>query len=127
MDSTRNNEEMTTEIALSEEQIEAETEDLSAGLYTYVFKKPFEWDGKIYGQLTFDFDSLTGRDTLAIERELNANRIMVVVRTLSAEFQVRAAARACTEKIGIDALEALPAKDFEKIMNHVRNFFASAD
>lgn len=113
------------EIVLSEEEIEEERE--SSGYYKHVFKKPFEWEGKVYGSLAFDFESLTGRDTLAVERELAAKNIIPVVRSLSLPFQMLIAVRASTEPIGTDMLEALPIKDFEKIMNRVRIFFISAE
>jgi hypothetical protein len=112
-------------IVLTDEEIEEERE--GSGYYKHVFKKPFEWEGKVYGSLTFDFESLTGRDTLAVERELAAKNIIPVVRSLNLPFQIRIAARACTETIGIDMLEALPIKDFERIMNRVRIFFISAE
>lgn len=116
-----------SEIILTEEEIEEAKEEIGKGTYTHVFKKPFQWEGKTYGQLTFDFESLRGKDLLAIERELAAKNIFTVVRTLNVEFQIRIASRACTEKIGTDALEAMQIKDVETILNRVRGFFASAD
>ena len=62
-----------------------------------------------------------------VERELEAKHIFTVVRSLNIEFQMRIAARACTSPIGTDMLEALPIKDFERIMNRVRAFFAAAE
>ena len=38
--------------------------------YTLKFKKPFEYDGQSYTELTFNWDALTGEDSLAIEAEL---------------------------------------------------------
>lgn len=114
-------------VVLTPEQIAEEQEEMGAGTYVHVFTKPFEWEGKVYGQLVFEFDKLTGRDTLAVERELAAKNIFTVVRSLNIEFQMRIAARACTSRIGTDMLEALPIKDFEKIMNRVRAFFAAAE
>lgn len=114
-------------VVLTPEQIAEEQEEMGAGTYVHVFAKPFEWEGKLYGQLVFEFDKLTGRDTLAVERELAAKNIFTVVRSLNIEFQMRIAARACTSRIGTDMLEALPIKDFEKIMNRVRAFFAAAE
>lgn len=114
-------------IVLTEEQVEEEQEEMSAGRYVHVFSKPFQWEGKTYGQLAFNFENLTGRDTLAIERELAAKHIYMVVRALNLDFQMRVAARACESRIGIDMLEALPIRDFEKIMNRVRAFFAAAE
>lgn len=114
-------------IVLTPEQIEEEQEEMGAGTYVHVFAKPFQWEGKTYGQLVFEFDKLTGRDTLAVEREMAAKNIFAVVRSLNTEFQMRIAARACTSPIGTDMLEALPIKDFEKIVNRVRAFFAAAE
>ena len=116
-----------TEIIISDEEIEEMEEKMGEGAYTHIFKKPFQWEGKTYGQLTFDFESLKGKDILAVERELAAKNIFTVVRSLNVEFQIRIASRACTEKIGTDALEAMPIKDVERILNRVRGFFASAD
>lgn len=114
-------------VILTPEQIAEEQEEMGAGIYVHVFTKPFQWEGKVYGSLTFDFESLTGRDTLAVERELAAKNIFTVVRSLNIEFQMRIAARACTSPIGTDMLESMPIKDFEKIMNRVRAFFAAAE
>lgn len=116
-----------TAIVVTDDQIEEELEETSAGRYVHVFSKPFQWEGKTYGQLVFNFENLTGRDTLAIERELAAKHIYMVVRALNLDFQMRVAARACESRIGIDMLEALPIRDFEKIMNRVRAFFAAAE
>lgn len=115
------------EIVLTEEEIEEEREKMGRGVYEHIFRKPFEWEGKTYGKLVFDFEKLTGRDTLAIERELSAKGIYTIVRRLNIEFQMRVAARACNEKLGTDALEAMPIRDFEQIMNRVSGFFSVTD
>ena len=115
------------EIVISAEDVEDMKEEMGNGVYEHVFKVPFQWEGKTYGKLVFDFEKLKGRDILAVEKELAANSIFTVVRRLNVEFQIRIAARACTEKIGTDALEAMPIRDTERILNRVSGFFANAD
>ena len=80
------------EIKLDENTVEEAREEMEAGIYEHVFTKPFEWEGKKYGSLKFNFDKLTGKDTLAIERELAAKNIFTVVRSLTVECQMRAPA-----------------------------------
>jgi len=97
-----------------------ETEEI--GAYVHVFKKPFVYQGKTYERLTFDFGSLTGRDSLAIENELQALGKMVLTPEFSGEFLIRMAARACTEKIGSDAMEQMPMRDYNRIRSRARTF-----
>lgn len=97
-----------------------ETEE--TGAYVHVFKRPFEYQGKTYDQLTFDFDSLTGRDHLAIENEMQAMGKLLLNEKFSGEFMIRAAARACTEKIGYDAFELMPFREYSKIRSEIRSF-----
>ena len=54
--------------------------------YTHVFKKPFTYEDKTYEQLTLDFGSLTGRDFMAIDREVRERegRVPIVPVQLSA-------------------------------------------
>ena len=51
--------------------------------YTLKFKKPFEYDGQSYTELTFNWDALTGEDSLAIEAELQAMGKFIVSPTFS--------------------------------------------
>ena len=115
-------------VKISEDEIEAAMADEvnSRDVYFHTFSRPFEWEGKTYETLTFDFGALTGRDSLAIEAELLAMGKPVAVREIVGEYQIRAAVRACREKIGVDALEAMPLKDCNRILNHVRNFLLAA-
>jgi hypothetical protein len=124
---------MTTEnrdsAAVNDEEYAATTEDaqIAEGTYTHKFKKPFTHMGKTYEELNFDFTSLTGRDGLAIETELQALRIPALVPSLSAPYLVRLAAKACTERIGSDAFELMPLQDYERIKNAARSFLLSAE
>lgn len=88
--------------------------------YRHKFKKPFEWCGKKYTTLDFNFGKLTGRDSLAIYSELRAKNIIVVSPKYSPEYQICLAARACG--LGTDAFEAMPLWDFEKIIGKTKGF-----
>lgn len=90
------------------------------GVYTHVFKKPFEYEGKTYETLTFDFERLTGRDMVSIEAEMQMNNEYALAPEISRSFQAKMAAKAAG--IGADVLDAMPIKDFNRITNAARGF-----
>lgn len=96
---------------------DSDTESLN---YTHVFKKPFEFEGKIYDKLTFDFESLLGADMIAVENEMAAVGEYVLSPEISTSFMSKLAARAAG--VGSDLIENLPICDFGKIKNKSRNF-----
>ncbi len=105
-------------------------EELLDGVYTHTFAKPVLYDGKTYEKLTFDFDSLTGGDSLDVESELMARNHPVFVRNIDGEYLIRMAAKACTERgadnkrvIGHDIFRLMSAKDYGKITNIAKRFF----
>lgn len=114
------------EAAELKDALEREIEDSRGGVYTHTLKKEITWEGKTYGSLNFDFAALTGRDLIDIERELKALRLNTTARTFSADFQIRAAARACDAPIGVDMLEQLPFNDLNMILTKVQNFMIYA-
>ena len=85
-----------------------------------------DFEGRTYDTLTFDFSKLSGDDDIAIENELQALGKPVVVAEMSGEYQIRLAARACKERLGVDAFTAMPLRDFRRIRNRVRSFLLSA-
>ena len=91
-----------------------------AGIYTHTFKKPFEYEGKTYTELTFNFERLSGRDMVSIETEMQMNNEYALAPEISRSFQGKMAAKAAG--IGSDVLEAMPLKDFNKITNAARSF-----
>lgn len=99
----------------------------NASVYTHVFKKPFVYDGKEYSKLHFDFDKLTGADSLNVEDELSAQGIMVMVPTFSGQFLIRIAARACQEKIGVDGFLRMRIADMNRIRTKTRNFMLDSE
>lgn len=106
----------------------AEKEAKNSGYsYTHKFRKPFEYQGQTYTELTFDWDKLTGNDGLAIENELQQIGKPVIVPTFSGEYLVRLAARACTERIGADGFGNMPIADYNKIRSAARSFLLKSE
>ena len=95
--------------------------------YAHKFRKPFEYDGKQYSEITFDWGSLTGEDGLSIENEMQQLGKPVVVPTFSGEYLIRLAAKACTEKIGSDAFKQMLISDYNKIRNVARSFLLKSE
>lgn len=95
--------------------------------YALKFKKPFEYDGQSYTELAFNWDALTGEDSLAIEAELQAMGKFIVSPAFSGEYLVRMAAKACTIPIGQDLLRALPISDYNRIRSAARSFLLSTE
>ena len=112
---------------------QAKAAGVGTGAYTHIFRKPFSYEGRTYEELTFDWESLTGNDSLAIENEVVARGKTLVVPAYTGEYLVGMAARACTERsedgrrvIGTDVIRAMPLGDFQKICNRARNFLLRA-
>lgn len=77
--------------------------------------KPFEFCGETYEKIEMDFDKLTGADIEAIEEELYAQTKFVVVKEeWSKRYQRHLAAKAAG--VPNDMIEALPARDYKKIV-----------
>lgn len=91
--------------------------------YTRVFKKPFEFEGKTYDKLTFDFEGLLGSDMIAVENEMAAVGEYVLSPEISTSFLSKMAARAAG--VGSDLIEHLPIRDFGKIKNKSRDFLVT--
>lgn len=102
-------------------------EDTNEALYTHTLKKPLEYNGKTYTEFSFDFEKLTGKDSLLVEDELQRQGIMVMVPTFNSTYLIKIAARACTETVGSDAFEAMGISDFNRLRNKVRNFLLTSE
>jgi len=96
-------------------------------VYTHKFKKPFTYQGKTYAELTFDFDSLHGQDSLDIMRELQVRGETVIVKTMSDPYLMCMAAKACSGQIGSDAFALMKLKDHNKILGAARAFLHSME
>lgn len=114
-----------TEIA-AEEVIGSDsvlTEEVSA-LFTHKLTKTIEYEDNKFDEITFDFDSLTGGDSLDVENELSSKGHFIVLKTADSEYLIRMCAKACITK-GVDTgfFRIIPVKDYNKIMNSVKRFF----
>lgn len=119
---------------IDDQEYEAAMEEArtSASAFTYEFKNPFTFEGETFKKLSFDFDALTGKDSLAIESELTALGRPVIVPELSGDYLIRMAMRACTTtrkngmKLGVDAFAAMPIAAYIKIRSRARSFLMRA-
>ncbi len=121
-----------SEEELSAAQSEAETEnkEMSAdnGKRIMILKKPIEKMGTVYRELHFDFDKLTGKDSLEVEEEIETiTKLTVVAPALNLEYLIRISARACDEPIGRDDIVNMNLSDFNHIRNIARNFMLRSD
>ncbi|MCL2487768.1 MAG: hypothetical protein FWE80_03710 [Oscillospiraceae bacterium] len=115
-----------TDTAAAEEQEYAEAMkavENNKGTYTHKFVEPFVWMGKTYTELRFDWGSLTMTDTYNIEEELRiTGKKSVVSKKFDTYFHAAMAARACTEKIGTDAIDAMSMADGLEILERAQLF-----
>lgn len=93
------------------------------GVYTHTFTTPYEYEGKKYDEIAFNFNRLTGRDMLSIEADMQAQNEYALAPEISRAFQCRMAARAAG--IGADVIEGMSMKDFNRITNAARDFLIS--
>lgn len=116
--------------AAQAEQLEAEARAESGiGTYTHVFQEPFTYEGMTYDKLIFNWRSLSGKDSVSIERELLNRNVTTIIAAFTPEYLAGMAARACTYRnddgfrtVTTDTLYALPLPDFQQICNAARRF-----
>ena len=128
-------ESMAETLAEAAEQIEADAleKEPDSERYTHYFKRPFTYQGRTVETLTFDWDTLSGRDSLASERELRTKNITLVIPAYTGEYLVGMAARACVDRteegkrfVGTDMIQAMPLGDFQQITKQARYFLIRA-
>jgi len=121
---------MAKEILNTEELDEAieEAGQETANDYTHHFKKPFNYNGIEYSELHFNFDDLTGADSLDVEKEMARTGAGVVIAgAFNSEYMIRIAAKACAEPIGADAFKNMRLYDYNKIRDRVRGFLLRSE
>jgi hypothetical protein len=106
------------EFAAAETAAKAEEGNPSA--YVHKIKKPFTFEGCTIEELSFDFDRLTGNDSLAIEDELQAMNKPVIATTLTTPD-------GRTRRIGADVIQALPIGDYNRIRSKARTFLLASE
>ena len=106
----------------------AETLD-EAELSTHKLRKPIKYDGVEIKELHFDFESLTGRDSREVIRELTVKGVNILAsfKTTNEEYLRGMAARAITDevggrKIGADIFALMSAGDANRITTRVLRF-----
>lgn len=114
---------------LAEDAFNAAEEEAkeSTSVYTHKFAEPFNYDGNSYEELTFDWGKLTGKDGLAIENELMSLGKPAIIASMSGEYLIRMAARACDKQIGADAFEQMRLSDYNKIRSSARSFLLRSE
>ena len=115
--------------AIDEKELEMAKEEAkdAEGVFTHHFKKPFSYNGSEYTKLTFDFESLSGNDTLQIERELTKKGRAVIVPEFNCDYLAAMACKACLEEIGVDAFGQMTLRDFNAIRGAARRFLLNAE
>ncbi len=112
------------------EQLEKEAQaQKDPGVYTHIFQEPFTYQGTAYEQLTFNWKTLSGKDSVAIERDLLNRNVTTVIAEFTPEYLTAMAARACTYRnadgfrmVSADTLYALPLPEFREICAAARRF-----
>ncbi len=107
------------EETIKEEAIKEEEERVQ----TIILRKPVKYAGKEYAELSFDFDVLTGLDSLNIERELASLGKSSIPLALNSEYLIRIAAKACTSNVGSDIFTSyMSLLDHLEVTKMARNF-----
>jgi len=114
---------------INEEELNAAQEEAkdAAKLFTLKFKKPLSYNGEEYDELSFDFEALTGRDSIVVEKELARNGVQVVAPAFNGEYLIRIAARACTVRVGYDVAYHMSISDYNKLRSATRNFLMRSE
>jgi len=112
------------ELEAAESEAKAEKEKAAANPYVYTIelKEPFTYESRTYDKLTLNCAKLTGKDSLAIENEMSMLGKGLIAPEFSGEYMSRMAVRACEENIPLNALEALPLYEFNRIRAKMRSF-----
>ena len=110
------------------EEQDAVQKNIDSGKRIVILKKPLNVLGTEYKELHFDFDSLTGKDSIAVETEIEmTTHVTVITPALNLEYLIRISARACDEPIGRDDILNMGLSDFNHIRNMARNFMLRSD
>lgn len=86
----------------------------------YVFKTPYEFDGKSYEKLEFDLEGLKGSDVAAVKKQFTNEGNFVPIPAVDNDFCARIVARAA--KLPIEFFTDMPVRDYLGITQQVSNF-----
>ncbi len=109
-----------------EEKAKAQPDE---GVYVHKFKKPFTHANHTVEELSFDWESLTGKDYDEIESELARKGITLIVAEYVGDFLAHMAVRACTTRdanglrfVDRGFLEAMPMREYKALLGKARGF-----
>ena len=129
-----NREDIAADAAEAEKVAEEAMQEQETGSYTHTFKNPFQWKGRTFERLTFDWTALTGRDHLEIEQEIIMKGRTLISPAFTGDFLAGMMARACTERnekgkriIDGQAVKEMPMNDFQAITRKARGFLLRAE
>lgn len=98
-------------------------------VYIHKFKKPFTHVNRTVEELTFDWESLTGKDYDEIEAALARNGVSVIVPEYLGDFLAHMAVHACTTRdnngirfVDRDFLAAMPLREYKALLGKARSF-----
>jgi len=116
-------------VPIDEKELDQAREEAknAKALYTLRFSKPLEYDGETYEELKFDFDSLTGHDSLMVERELTRSGVQLVVPGFNGDYLIRMAIRACVDNVGTDIVNRMSLRDYNRLRSEMRNFLMASE
>lgn len=110
------------------EEQDAVQKNIDSGKRIVILKKPLNVLGTEYKELHFDFDSLTGKDSIAVETEIEmTTHVTVITPALNLEYLIRISVKACQEPISRDDIVNMNLSDFNHIRNIARNFMLRSD
>lgn len=119
------------EVIIDPEEIAAaqkEADGMDVGTSIVHLRKPLDYEGKTYKTLSFDFDRLTGKDGMQIEREVQLTTgTAVLLPAYNTEYLIRMCAKGSLDGIGADAIEALGIRDFNSVIGKARGFLNRSD
>ena len=94
--------------------------------FTLILKKPFEYEGQTYTEITLDWTKLTGKDAMALEDEMQSEGIRLVANeAVDGKYQLKTAAKA--SGIAENVLRALPIREVQALKNAARQYLYSGD
>ena len=110
------------------EKEENESQNSDSGKRIVILRKSINVLGTEYKELHFDYNSLTGKDSLAVEEEIERiYHATVITPALNLEYLIRISVRACTEPISRDDIVNMCLTDFNHIRSIARNFMLRSD
>lgn len=87
----------------------------------FTLKSPLQFEGASYSELDVDFESLTGEDVIACERQLRSEEPgFTYMKESSKVYQAIIVARAA--KVPVELVKKLSAPDFSRLTMHAQNF-----